>query len=374
MFRKAAVLTVFFFLCGCNLFASEPEPGVPTYYTQSVNDYLQKANEASTPSEKAYYQIEAAGRALADGQTDAAKQYLAATDTIPLSLKQRQEKAILQAKIAMNEGDNQQALQDLSTVGNPATLSPELERAYYQSASIAHQNSGQTVAYCQDLIQLSALLPTDQAATERSSTLSCLQSLSNDTLNYMANMNNTSEVNGWIAIAQLSKNNSSDSPNFQQGYQQWTQRYPNHPAAILFTASTTAAAENTYSTKDVGNVDASHIALLLPLNSAAGKAVRDGFMAAYYSHPSGHTVKLYDTSGQDINSVYARALNEGATLVVGPLTKPEVSRLQSSGQVSVPTLALNNISTSGSHSDFYQFALSPNDEAEQAARRAYASA
>lgn len=374
MFKKLSLFIVFLVLLGCNLSVSAPEPGVPTtYYTQSVADYLQKASIAQSPSEIAYYRIQAAGRALLDGQTEEAKSYLALTDGVALPPKQQAEKAILEAKIAANEGNYQEVVNNLATISQPAKLPPELARSYYQLASVAHQGLGQNEAYCQDLMQLGTLLPSDQVMAVRRTTLLCLEALPNDTLQRMASQSSSSEVQGWIVIAQLNKNTVDGGQAFQDAYQQWLQQYPNHPANILFTAATgdvTAAADRATTT---ATVDSSRIALLLPTTgsaASAGKAVRDGFMAAYYSHPSGHSVKLYDTNGADIAAVYSRAVADGATMVVGPLMKAEVSRLADAG-ISVPTLVLNNIPTQGSKRNFYQFALSPNDEALQAAQRAY---
>lgn len=375
VFKKLPIFVLFLVLCSCAFFVPKTEPGVPAYYTQSVNDYLKKANLAQDPNEKASYQIQAAGRALIDGQTEQAKEYLALSDGITLLPRQQEEKAILQAKVAANEGNSQAVLNYLATVHRPMSLPPELARAYYQLASQANQNLGRTVQYCYDLIHLGDLLPSNQSTDVRQSTLSCLVGLPNDTLVRMASNAQNSEVAGWIAIAQLSKNPDLQTPNFPDSYQRWSQQYPNHPASILFAAqSSVTAAAPTSTATSVGNVDASHIALLLPMTGSAassGLAVRNGFMAAYYSHPTGHTVKLYDTNGADASTVYAKAVDEGATLVVGPLTKSEVSRLADSS-TRVPTLVLNNIPTQGSKRNFYQFALSPNDEAEQAARRAYA--
>jgi uncharacterized protein len=376
VFKKLSILVVFLVLLGCSVFTFQPEPGLPTtYYTQSVADYLQKANTAEDPSEIAYYRIQAAGRALVDGKTEEAKGYLALTNGITLAPRQKEEKAILEAKVASNEGNTSEVLSQLATINDPSKLPPELARAYYELISVAHQTRGQNEIYCQDLMHLSNLLPSNQAMGVRQTTLLCLEGLPNDTLQRMAAQSNSNEVRGWIAVAELNKDTSLSSQGFQDAYQQWLQQYPNHPASILFPiAPIGAAASGPARATTTANVDSSHIALLLPTTgsaASAGQAVRDGFMAAYYSKPSGHSVKLYDTNGTDVAAVYKKAIDEGATMVVGPLTKPEVSRLADSG-IRIPTLVLNNIPTQGSKRNFYQFALSPNDEAEQAAERAYA--
>ena len=91
-----------------------------------------------------------------------------------------------------------------------------------------------------------------------------------------------------------------------------------------------------------------HIALLLPLQSPIyGKAadgVKEGFIAAAnYQQTLPLDIKIYATSDDplDILSNYQQALDDGASIVVGPLSRNGVSTLVSSGIVAVPTLALN---------------------------------
>jgi len=120
-----------------------------------------------------------------------------------------------------------------------------------------------------------------------------------------------------------------------------------------------------------------HIALLLPTkgpHAKAAKIVRDGFLAAYYqtkqNQPSGTEVKMYDTSSQSIEAAYQKALSEQASLIVGPLTKPEVQAIAKL-QLEVPVLALNTISEDNTFPrNLYQFGLMPEDEVIAAAEHA----
>ena len=91
-----------------------------------------------------------------------------------------------------------------------------------------------------------------------------------------------------------------------------------------------------------------HIALLLPLQSPifgqSANGVKEGFIAATkHEQALPLDIKIYATSDDplDILNSYQQALNDGATIVVGPLTRNGVSILASSGIVAVPTLALN---------------------------------
>lgn len=118
------------------------------------------------------------------------------------------------------------------------------------------------------------------------------------------------------------------------------------------------------------------IALLLPLNGALGKqgqAIRNGFLAAFYQSKSsaGYTpaIAIYDTSQEDVNTLYQRAVHENARVVIGPLLKSDIEQLVSKQTLSVPTIALNTIPTREAIPNLYQFGLSPEDEAAQIAKR-----
>ncbi|MBI2312728.1 MAG: penicillin-binding protein activator [Betaproteobacteria bacterium] len=90
-----------------------------------------------------------------------------------------------------------------------------------------------------------------------------------------------------------------------------------------------------------------HLALLLPLNSPsfarAADVVRQGFLVAEKNQASALPVRVYGTTDAtpEILAAYRRAVEDGAALVVGPLTRSAVSALAASNGVNVPTLALN---------------------------------
>lgn len=77
-------------------------------------------------------------------------------------------------------------------------------------------------------------------------------------------------------------------------------------------------------------------------------------------------IKVYDTSSQPIQQVIAQAQQDGATLVVGPLLKNNVQQL---ADTSTPlnVLALNEPEKIQNHPNLCYFALSPEDEARDAA-------
>lgn len=119
------------------------------------------------------------------------------------------------------------------------------------------------------------------------------------------------------------------------------------------------------------------IAVLLPLQGKygeSGQAIRNGFMAAFYAHKnlngSAPAIKVLDTSGQNINTVYQQAISDGADVIVGPLDKEQVQSLIKTTTLQVPTLALNSV-TPEKVPNLIQFALSQSDEADQVASHAF---
>jgi outer membrane PBP1 activator LpoA protein len=118
-----------------------------------------------------------------------------------------------------------------------------------------------------------------------------------------------------------------------------------------------------------------HIALLLPVtgrNGAASMKVQDGFMTAFYQQPVAERpqIRVYDTGGTSVAEAVTHATQEGADFIVGPLTKEEITAASELAIRRPPILALNFLpAEKPAPSAFYQFALSPEDEARLVARR-----
>ncbi len=154
----------------------------------------------------------------------------------------------------------------------------------------------------------------------------------------------------------------------------WRSSNPGHPAAnplpggLDFQLATTGRQQT--------------VALLLPLSGkleAAGNAVLNGFLAAYYAHSAEGGVRdellvLDVNEFESASSAYDEAIRQGATLVVGPLTKDSLAELATRLERPVPILALNHIDevlpAEGS-SALVKLSLSPEDEAVSLARLAY---
>ena len=125
--------------------------------------------------------------------------------------------------------------------------------------------------------------------------------------------------------------------------------------------------------------EAPHIALLLPLTgrtSAPAAQIRDGFLTAYYQAPANARPRLrvYDTASGSVADIIANASAAGAEFIVGPLTREEVIAAAELLSTRPPVLALNFLPPDRPAPErFFQFALSPEDDARAVARYVSAS-
>jgi uncharacterized protein len=123
-------------------------------------------------------------------------------------------------------------------------------------------------------------------------------------------------------------------------------------------------------------VQAPYIAVLLPLQSPTlgrvADAVRRGVLEAHRVHAGAGLPVVIVASGEDpydIIQAYERAVQQGARLIIGPLTRSAVSVVASSNLVSVPTLALNAPETDLPQPyNLYLFGMQVENEARQLAR------
>ncbi len=180
-----------------------------------------------------------------------------------------------------------------------------------------------------------------------------------------------SAIRGWLELGALANSTGEQGIGWSNGVVRWRETYGDHPAiGILDDMDLPTGIELAFPRQ---------IALLLPLSgnrAAAGNAVRNGFLGAYFSAAAGlgeiQQLRVYDVidSGGAV-AAYHKAVREGAEFVVGPLQRSNVIELADESLLPVPVLALNYLPDNASAPPgFYQFALAPEDEARAAATRA----
>ena len=98
----------------------------------------------------------------------------------------------------------------------------------------------------------------------------------------------------------------------------------------------------------------------------AGQPVNTPAVASTPANPTA-VLKVYDTSSQPLDQVLSQVQKDGASIVVGPLLKNHVEELMRS-QTPLNVLALNQPEKVENRPNICYFALSPEDEARDAAR------
>jgi len=130
--------------------------------------------------------------------------------------------------------------------------------------------------------------------------------------------------------------------------------------------SAAQSAESTESANDAGEQDAS----AQPPASAEPQAAPAPAATNAPVNP-GVELKIYDTSAQPMDQLLKQVQQEGASLIIGPLLKNNVEELIRS-QTTLNVLALNQPEHIENRANICYFALSPEDEARDAARHIHA--
>ncbi|ODS24936.1 hypothetical protein AB835_01350 [Candidatus Endobugula sertula] len=255
-------------------------------------------------------------------------------------------------------------------------LTIDQQKQLHQSKAELYNQTGNILDSLNERIILGTLLSETDATSNNNNAI--WQQLSNFTyteLEELINKANNTVLKGWFELARTSKTYQGTLESQSAAIGAWIAANPNHPASQQLPSDLTLLQHLIQSRPN-------NIALFLPLEgklAKAGKAIQDGFLAAYYrSHnefqqPQIPVIKLYDTSSKDINTLYDEAVFNGAEIIIGPLEKTKVQKLQQRQDLPITTLALNYSETI--HYDetrpFYQFGLSLEDETIQVADRAW---
>jgi outer membrane PBP1 activator LpoA protein len=181
-------------------------------------------------------------------------------------------------------------------------------------------------------------------------------------------------VRGWIEIAQIAVS-AGRSPLAAPGaIERWRTRFPGHPAATIATSDILEPGARPAGGGSAAIASTGPIALLLPLTgrqSVIAGLIRDGFQAAINRLPETDRpdLRVYDTGEQQVGTVLQNAQVDGASFIVGPLTKAEVQAAYEQRPGELPLLLLNTLSPGMVGTHVYQYALAPEDEARQIARQ-----
>ena len=348
-------------------------------HAEAAGEYVIAAREydrlaqIAPPSEAASYQLKAAEMLIKAGELAQARTRLRSTDGAALDPTALARRHVLEARLALAEGRQEQAIVQLNEAAAMRNLSPTLLAEIYQTRAHAELALSNPIAAVRDLIVREQYIAGKDTVAENQRELwSVLQNLSLAQLRSEITLARDPILVGWLTLAQLHAENSSNAVARDAAIARWRAAFPNHPASTSLLDAVTSAAPVL-----VGRIE--RIALLLPLTSnyaVAAQAVRDGFMGMHAAStaPDKPSVTIYDIGADpaQASAFYARAVQEGAQIVVGPLGREAAEAIVRANRLAVPTLLL-------SHTDerpngaarLFQFGLPPEQEARQAAERAY---
>ncbi len=327
---------------------------------------------SSTPNKRAYYQLLAMELLMEYGRAEAVRKRFGSFKYRALDDSYRYRVKLLQAQLAL--ADNKAPLALQKSPKNNIDYPLPIQIAILRTRAIALANQGYREESLMLRLQLDEILqqmlPAKKSAIEANHQViwSSLQTVPEDVLRSLQKKDKI--LRGWIALVLAVGSAEEVGITRDMAIAAWQRRHEKHPA-------TQTLAQNLRSRRQIDSQYPKAIALLLPLTgryAGVAKAIRDGFMASYFSHDVAKRplIQIYDTGDKelDVFESYKKAVADGAKLIIGPLRKESVARLTIADKLDVPVLALNYAPEQQASSNVVQFGLLPEDEARQAAELA----
>lgn len=302
------------------------------------------------------------------GEIERTRAVIEDINPVELSDAQRLRLTLVRAMIDLGETRPRQALKRLDGADERLgrhELLPEALRV----RALAHFQLGETVAAVSALVRRSGQLVSAGEIRENRQLL--WDQLSRAHLPETIDGRLSRTVAGWLRLARLGQSAWEQPFRFPGRLKQWRAAHPAHPAAGELSEWILAEHERRFAYPE-------RVALILPFEGPyrrAAESVRDGFLAALYQMQGEGKVpeiRIYNTASGDreAGSAYRRAVEEGAQIVIGPLTKDGLAGISETEELPVPTLGMNYLEAGKQPAaGLYQFGLLPEDEARQVARR-----
>lgn len=340
-------------------------------FVRAAQEFERLAKDA-TPPQKQHYQLRAVELYLKAAQVNEARKKIATIDVKNLDPSFTARKRVLQGQLAASEGNYTRAVILLNAAKRARNLSPELMADIHWVRAQARISLGQPFRAAADLMARERYLVEKEAVHENQLQLwTILTSLQLAELQTKKQQTRNPVLRGWLDLAILSIEYGTRPRAMTKAAKQWKQDHPSHSISkeLLVTISSPKPSL-------IGRID--RVALLLPLTSRHGRAaqaVRDGFVAMDKANtdPDKPQIRVYDVGDDPANVVdyYKHAADEGAQLIIGPLGQQAVKNIVGRTNLNVPTLLLSHTSRDVDSPNVFQFGLPPEQEARQAAERAY---
>ncbi|MDV6318919.1 penicillin-binding protein activator [Chromohalobacter sp. HP20-39] len=332
----------------------------------SASALLDKASDQSA-TQAAQSRLQAAHILSRQGNDEQALDVARQIDTSRLSREARIDWALLTSDLSLRKKDGRSALAATQTLDDIGDIPRDAQQTLRHRRGLALTLVGNSRAAATTLIDLQR----DGAPFELNDDI--WTPLSRLSVNALDDMTDDADslTRGWVELARLYRQSGGNISRLTDSLGEWRARYSNHPAARQLPGNLSAL-------RELRGREVKRIAIFLPESGPltnVAKAIKNGIQARNSAalNQGERTPQLtyYDSSAGNLEALYAQATMDGAQVVLGPLDKKLVSRLEQRDEVPLPTLALNygkhprNLAT-----NLFQYGLSAEDEARQIATRA----
>ncbi len=338
--------------------------------TQSVQNYMIKA-DSSEGSVQNDWLIMATKAAVQANQFEQANLLITRLSRQQLTEVQQAEWQLARATIQQKQGNYSQLLQLLNF--KPWWKLPNDQwKDYYALRADAYQSLNQPFEANRELVLLSQYSSSPEQREISNRIWMNFGSYTEAELTTLRTAPNEDVLDGWLQLAVYSKTLSGSLSQLRNTLERWLAENPSHPAAIYTPAEI-------QSILSLNIVKPNNTALLLPLTgkfAPQAQLIREGFMFAMMNdeyRDTSASVTVIDTHAYSAEQIKQRLINENIDFVVGPLQKENVELLQTSidgsaAGTTIPALALNIPEDLHPGSNICYLALSPEQEAAQAAK------
>lgn len=340
-------------------------------YADAANEF-NRLSQSATGRERQVLMLRASAALARSESLYQAKHVFRSTAADPYDPQLGVLARLAEAHIALGEREPELTLRLLEEP-LPESAPPVRRAEYHHLRADAWTMLGNRLESAHELVMREQYLDDEELIVQNQQAIwTSLATMTERMLEQMRSAPPPDVLSGWMQLVQIARTYQLRPALLRNEVAMWRQQYPDHPANEALLEGLTTRSEEEVAYPD-------RVALLLPLGgrfAKAAEAVRDGFLAAYYTRQSAaqQAVRVYD-AGDDpfnIDTVYQQALDDGAQFIVGPLDKDALALLAQRESLTVPTLALNYL---GEYErpvpNLYQFGLSPEAEARQVAERTW---
>jgi len=341
-------------------------------YLSASQQYLDLAKSVGEP-QKSQFNLRAAMAFWQLNQIEQVANSLADVNPAVLSEAQQLNTALLEANIALLNSQPQQALAALAPFD--LTYTPPAQKQQALKLKIqAYDLTSNWLEKANSHILLAPLLADEEQAQNQQLLWSALMSLTPQALDLFNPGIPPAIDSGWFSLAYLVKTYSAKPEIFTVALEDWKRNYPNHPAdPLLYQQGLDHGSSPLRNLTDIADVsDITDIAILLPETGpykAAGEAIKRGILAAHFNSKSKARLHFFAVDTDKVTGLsnvlqeYQHAIEQNASLVIGPLDKESLEILADAENLPIPVLALNRLANDVNKQNLFQFGLAPEDEA-----------